>query len=209
MLGGDQRRLRMAYSLLFSLPGTPVLFYGEEIGLGENLDVEGRAAVRVPMQWTDEPGAGFSRAEPGRFPAPIPDGEFGPLAVNVAAQRRDPDSLLNWFERLIRRRRETPELGLGTCEVIPCEVPSVLVHRCHWDGGTVVAVHNFGPEPCRLEIPLQAAGQPGVDLDAVTGCDDLLGPDRIDLDEPVLRLTVNGYGYHWFRVRQDGHRAAP
>ena len=132
----------------------------------------------------------------------MPDGEFSPLAVNVAAQRRDPDSLLNWFERLIRRRRETPELGLGTCQVIPSEVPAVLCHRCEWDGGTVVAVHNLGPEPCRLEIPLEG-------LDEVTGCDDLLGPDRIELDEPVLPLTLDGYGYRWFRVRQDGLRAAP
>jgi glycosidase len=202
MLGGDPRRIRMVYSLLFSLPGTPVLFYGEEIGLGENLAVEGRGAVRVPMQWTDEPGAGFSRADPEHFPADIPDGQFGPLAVNVAAQRRDPDSLLNWFERLIRRRRETPELGLGECRVIPCEVPAVLIHRCQWDGGTVVAVHNVGPEPCRLEIPLE-------EMEDVTGCDDLLGPDRIELDEPVLRLTLGGYGYHWFRVRRHGHRATP
>jgi trehalose synthase len=205
MLGGDRRRIHMAYSLLFSLPGTPVLFYGEEIGLGENLGVDGRGAVRTPMQWTDEPGAGFSRLDPEHFPAPLPDGEFGPLAVNVAAQRRDPDSLLNWFERLIRRRRETPEIGLGTCSVIPSEVPSVLVHRCAWDGGTVLAVHNVGPEPCRLEIPLDDLEDPG----SVTGCDDLLGPERIDLDEPVLPLMVDGYGYRWFRIRRHGHRAAP
>jgi trehalose synthase len=205
MLDGDQQRLRMAYSLLFSLPGTPVLFYGEEIGLGENLDVEGRGAVRTPMQWTDEPGAGFSRVDPEHFPAPLPDGQFGPLAVNVAAQRRDPDSLLNWFERLIRRRRETPEIGLGTCSVIPSEVPAVLAHRCHWDGGTVLAVHNLGPEPCRLEIPLDDVD----DVEAVTGCDDLLGPERIDVDEPVLRLTLDGYGYRWFRIRRFGHRATP
>src|SRR3546814_2202472 len=94
MLDGDQDRIGMVYSLLFSLPGTPVLFYGEEIGMGENLDVDGRPSVRTPMQWTDGRNAGFSSARPSRLTRPLPDGRFGPLAVNVADQRRDPDSLL-------------------------------------------------------------------------------------------------------------------
>ena len=91
MLDGDQDRIRMVYSLLFSLPGTPVLFYGEEIGMGENLDVDGRLSVRTPMQWTDGRNAGFSSARPSRLTRPLPDGRFGPLAVNVAEQRRDPE----------------------------------------------------------------------------------------------------------------------
>src|SRR3954471_10784316 len=105
MLDGDPRRVRMVYSLLFSLPGTPVLFYGEEIGMGENLEAEGRMAVRTPMQWSPERGAGFT---PDRewIVRPLVSGRFGPERVNVTAQRRDPHSLLNWFERLIRRRRE-------------------------------------------------------------------------------------------------------
>ncbi len=178
MLGGHSQRIRMAYSLLFSLPGTPVLFYGEEIGMGENLDVEGRMAVRTPMQWSDEPGAGFSTADPEQFPAAITEGEFGPLAVNVAAQRAEHDSLLNWFERLIRRRRETPELGLGKWSVIKTEEPAVLAHRCDWDGSTVVAVHNFGAEPCRLSLPLDG-------LDDAVGAADLLDGEREQpLDEP-------------------------
>ena len=90
MLDGDPRRLRMAYSLLFSLPGTPVLFYGEEIGMGENLDVEGRLAVRTPMQWTSGRNGGFSDAAPSRLPRPVVDGAFGPEHVNVADQRTTP-----------------------------------------------------------------------------------------------------------------------
>jgi trehalose synthase len=203
MLGGDVDRLKMAYSLLFSLPGTPVLFYGEEIGMGENLDAPGRAAVRTPMQWSDEPGAGFSTGDPATYPAPVPDGEYGPLAVNVAAQRRDPGSLLNWFERLIRRRRETPEFGLGTWRVLPNDQPAVLAHRCDQDGSTVVVVHNFSPEPCQLELPLD-------DLDDAVGLDDLLdGRNDAPLDEPVLRLTLDGYGYRWFRVRRAGQPISP
>ena len=118
MLDGDQRRIRMVYSLMFSLPGTPVLFYGEEIGMGENLEIEGRRSVRSPMQWIDDAKAGFSDARPSRLIRPVTEGRFGPMAVNVAAQRRDPDSLLNWMERIIRRRRETPEIGWGTWQVL-------------------------------------------------------------------------------------------
>ncbi|HZN10875.1 MAG TPA: alpha-amylase family protein, partial [Blastocatellia bacterium] len=94
MLDGDQRAIRMAYSLAFSLPGTPVLFYGEEIGMAENLAIEGRYAVRAPMQWSAEPEGGFTRAERARRP-PLAEGPFGYRDVNVAAQRRDPGSLLN------------------------------------------------------------------------------------------------------------------
>src|SRR6478735_5438822 len=110
MLDGDERALRMAYSLMFSLAGTPVLFYGEEIGMAENLDIEGRYAVRSPMQWSAEPNGGFSTVtDPAQLRRPLTTGRFGPDRVNVADQRRDPHSLLNWLERLIRRRRECPE----------------------------------------------------------------------------------------------------
>ena len=181
----------------------PVLFYGEEIGMGENLEVEGRMAVRTPMQWSDEPGAGFSMADPESFPAAITEGEFGPLAVNVAAQRREQDSLLNWFERLIRRRRETPELGLGEWSVIPTKEAAVLAHRCDWDGSTVVAVHNFAAEPCRLSLPLEG-------IDGAAGATDLLhGDQEQPLDEPVLHLTLDPYGYRWLRIRRTGQRLAP
>ena len=203
MLGGDPARIRMAYSLLFSLPGTPVLFYGEEIGMGENLDEPGRHAVRTPMQWSDEPGAGFSEAAARRFPSRVTGGEYGPLAINVAAQRRDPGSLLNWFERLIRRQRETPELGLGTWSVIPTEPASVLAHRCDWRESTVVAVHNFSAEPCRVDLDLDG-------IDDAVGADDLLdGTGERPLDGPIIPLTVEGYGHHWFRIRRAGRRRAP
>jgi maltose alpha-D-glucosyltransferase/alpha-amylase len=201
MLGGDERRIRMVYSLLFSLPGTPVLFYGEEIGMGENLAVKGRSAVRTPMQWTDEPNAGFSTAPADRLPAPLPDGAYGPLAVNVESQRRDPDSLLNWFERLIRRRKETPELGFGEWRVLEHDSPSVFAHACTWDGSTVVALHNLAPEPCRVEVPLG--------IDDADGYDDLLGRDRDELAEPCLRLTLEGYGARWFRIHRRGQRRTP
>lgn len=171
--------------------------------MGENLEAPGRQAVRTPMQWSDEPGAGFSNADPSAFPNPLVEGAYGPLAVNVAQQRRDADSLLNWFERLIRRRRETPEFGLGEWRMVPSEPASVLVHRCDWDGSTVVAVHNFAAEPCRVSVALDG-------LDDAAGADDLLdGAPEIDIDDAVLSLTLEGYGYRWYRIRRKGHRLTP
>jgi trehalose synthase len=204
MLGGDQARLRMAYSLLFSLPGTPVLFYGEEIGMGENLDAPGRSAVRTPMQWSDEPGAGFSTADEKLFPNPIVQGDFGPENVNVASQRVDPGSLLNWFERLIRRRRETHELALGGIDVIHTEPLPVFAHRCDWDGETVVFAHNLSPDPIEVDVPIDHEGDGDVD-----GADDLLDGGRTPVEDLVLRLELDGYGYRWFRLHREGRRITP
>src|SRR4029453_12169516 len=143
MLDGDHAHIRFLYSLLFTLPGTPVLLYGEEIGLGDDQQVPGRGAVRVAMQWTAGHAAGFTTGDP-KVPL-VTDGAFGPDRVNVAEQRRDPDSLLNWMERAIRARKELPEFGWGEYRVLDTDQPAVLAHRCDWHGGSVVALHNFGP----------------------------------------------------------------
>src|SRR4051794_24285488 len=146
MLEGDPRRIRMAYSLLFSLPGTPVLFYGEEIGMGENLDIDGRLAVRTPMQWTSERNGGFSRASPSRLRRPVVEGSFGPEHANVAEQRTDPDSLLSFICLLTKRYRESPELGWADFTVLDQPQRSVLVHECAWDDRRIIAMHNLAPE---------------------------------------------------------------
>jgi maltose alpha-D-glucosyltransferase/alpha-amylase len=197
MLGGDERRIRLVYSLVFSLPGTPVLFYGEEIGMAENLAIEGRYAVRAPMQWSGEPQAGFTTAErPGR--PLLDDGPFGFRHINVAAQRRDPGSLLNWMERLIRRRRETPELGWGEWAILPQDDPGVLAHRADWDGSTIVAVHNLAGRATEATLALDAEGT----------LVDLFGSDELPLDG-TLTLPVAAHGHRWFRLRRPGQRVAP
>jgi trehalose synthase len=197
MLDGDQQRLRMVYSLVFSLPGTPVLFYGEEIGMGENLAIEGRMSVRAPMQWSDEPNGGFSTTEdPGTLCRPVAEGTFGPERVNAAAQRRDPDSLLNWFERLIRRRRECPELGWGAYTALAPREPEILAHRCDWDESTIVAVHNLAGKNVKTTLPLEEEGT----------LVDLLGTD--DLEAPFT-LALKAYEYRWYRLRRPGQRIAP
>jgi maltose alpha-D-glucosyltransferase/alpha-amylase len=199
MLGGDRDRLRLAWSLMFTLPGTPVLLYGDEIGMGDNLAIPDRLSVRVPMQWSDEPNGGFSTAEADDLVRPLAGGRYGPRHVNVAVQRRDLDSQLNWMERLIRRRKQTPELGWGTSTLVETEDPSLFAHRCDWQDSTVVAVHNLGAKRAKATLEL------GPDAIAV---DDLL-----ELREHKVRkggtmdVELDAYGYLWLRVRRAGQRA--
>jgi glycosidase len=200
MLDGDPRRIRMVHSLLFSLPGTPVLFYGEEIGMGENPELEGRMAVRTPMQWTGGVNGGFSQAPPRRLRRPLTTGGYGPEFVNVADQRRDPESLLSFVKLLIRRYRECPELGWGGFEVLEQPHPSVLAHVCRWDDGVLVALHNLSAEP--RTVPLRIDG-----CDATHRLEDLLQEGSTPLgDKGDAELSLDGYGYRWLRVVAEGSR---
>jgi maltose alpha-D-glucosyltransferase/alpha-amylase len=198
MLDGDERRVRLVYSLAFSLPGTPVLFYGEEIGMAENLAIEGRYSVRAPMQWSSDPNAGFTTAEDPCRPL-VEDGPFGFREVNVARQRRDPDSLLNWMERLIRRRRECPELGWGRWSILNAGDPAVFAHRCDWEDSTIVAVHNLAGRDANARLVL---GGEGVLVDLFDDEDDELNAGEVALD-------LQPYAAHWFRVRRPGSRLPP
>ncbi|MET7440323.1 alpha-glucosidase C-terminal domain-containing protein [Streptomyces sp. NPDC005568] len=196
MVGGDRRRVELAYSLLFTLPGTPVLFYGEEIGMGENLAVEGRQAVRTPMQWTPEAGAGFSTAEPEAFPNPLAEGEFGPQKVNVYEQSRDPGSLLSRIRLFTERYREAPELAWGDYELVETGEPAVLAHLGCTTDGRVLAVHNFAGRQVTVRLRLPEVG-PGARLT------DLLddGHDGLTVgDDGLLRVELPAYGYRWLRV---------
>jgi trehalose synthase len=194
MLDGDPRRIRMVYSLLFSLPGTPVLFYGEEIGMGEDLDLEGRMAVRTPMQWTAGRNGGFSAAQPRRLRRPVVTGGFSPEFVNVQDQRHDHESLLSFMKLLISRYRESPELGWGTFTVLEQPHPAVLAHACVWDDGTMVAVHNLGAEPRTVPLTLE-------DCDATHRLVDLLQEGSTPVsDKGGVELAIEGYGYRWLRV---------
>jgi trehalose synthase len=196
MLGGDGPRLRLAWSLLFALPGTPIVFYGDEIGMGENLAIEDRYAVRSPMQWSPDPHGGFTKApEPVR---PLTEGAFSPERVNVHDQRRDPGSLLHFMQRLILARRGRPEFGWGTVTLIECEAPSLLCHRCDWQGSTVVAVHNLGDGAATATLELG---------DDACGVDDVLEGRGFDVAEGGrLEVELGGYGYLWLLVRREGDR---
>ena len=196
MLDGDRDRIELLYSLLFTLPGTPVLLYGEELGMGDDPTVEGRAAVRVAMQWDDGAGCGFSPTRP-RVPV-VEGGDFGCHRVNVADQRQDPGSLLNWMERLIRRRKETPELGWGAFRVLPAGDPAVLAVRCDWHGSAVLTVHNFADRPAKADLDLDEGDQGAALVELLA---DQAYPRP---DVAAGGVPVDGYGYRWFRLRRPG-----
>ncbi|WP_394552398.1 alpha-amylase family protein [Agromyces sp. MMS24-JH15] len=193
MVDGDPRRVALAYSLLFALPGTPVLFYGEEIGMGENPELGGRMTVRSPMQWSSERNGGFSRADSRRLVAKPPRGGYAPEHVNVESQLHDPDSLLATIRGFAHRYRSTPEIGWGRFEVLDQPVRSVLAHRITGEDGQFVAVHNLGPEPAR--VPLALGPDP-----ADSRLSDLFDLTTLPVDDRGrVEVEVGAYGYRWFR----------
>ncbi|WP_020180269.1 alpha-amylase family protein [Methylopila sp. M107] len=194
MLKSDRRLLELAYSLMFTLPGTPVMRYGDEIAMGDDLSLPERYCARTPMQWSAEANGGFSSAKKTYLPA-ISGGGFGFETVNVAQQRRDPNSLLNWMERIIRMRQEIPEIGWGEMSVLPVRDKAVLALRYDWRGNAFVAVHNVHPEP--REVAFRTGG----DGDGDDLLVDVLG-DRHSKPGPDGRHTfpIEGYGYRWFRL---------
>jgi maltose alpha-D-glucosyltransferase/alpha-amylase len=193
MLHGDRDRLELAYSLLMSMPGTPLIVYGDEIGMGEDLSLDQRQSVRTPMQWSGERNGGFSRAPEDKVVTPvIADGPFGYHKVNVVAQRRQRNSLLNWVQRVVQVRRQSPEFGWGTFKALDTGDDAVLAHRCDWEGGTVLAVHNLSNTEHCVEI----AGRddlPNPIFEIFTSRDD--EAEELDLGN----IQLEPYGYRWYR----------
>jgi maltose alpha-D-glucosyltransferase/alpha-amylase len=194
MLDGDRRRLELAYSLLFTLPGTPVIRYGDELGMGDDLSLPERQCARTPMQWSNEPHGGFTKNAKPAVPV-ISGGPYGFEHINAAIQRRNPDSLLNWTERIIRMRKEVPEVGWGDFAVIPTRNPAVLVLRYAWRNNRVLFVHNFDAKPHEISFsvgPHHAAERLLVNL---------LAEEHSQADEHGKhRLVIEAYGYRWYRV---------
>ncbi|NJR62565.1 MAG: trehalose synthase [Cyanobacteria bacterium CRU_2_1] len=194
MVKGDLQRLQLAYSLLLTLPGTPVINYGEELGMGDDLSLEERNPARTPMQWSNALNGGFSTASADQLVLPvISDDKYGYKYLNVSIQRRDPNSLLNWMERAIRLRKECPEFGWGAWQILETNHPSVFAHRCEWQGSVVIAIHNLAKTDCAVTLMLK---------EDINQC-------LIDLfyDQPnqVIagashEIQIKGYGHHWFRV---------
>ncbi|HEY0855689.1 MAG TPA: alpha-amylase family protein [Albitalea sp.] len=200
MLGNDRRRLEMAHSLMLTLPGTPVLRYGDEIGMGDDLGLPDRESVRTPMQWDASPNGGFSSAPPEQLVLPvIAQGEYGFAQVNVEQQRHDPQSLLNWLERVTRRRKECPAFGLGECSFIDTGLRHVLAHRCDHQGTTLFALHNFADKRARFNLPLGLAGEP-------SGCvHDILAGHRHELQrDGHYQVDLEPFGYRWLMCKTGG-----
>lgn len=192
---GDRRLVDLAYSLLFSLPGMPVIRYGEEIGMGDDLSLKERLSVRTPMQWTAGANAGFTRtAKPVR--AIIDKGVYSYKTVNVAAQRVDSASLLNTVRRLARLRKQCPEIGWGSWKILDPEAETTLAIRYDWKGRGLIMVHNFSPEPQNVQINTgkKASNQLRVLQDSTTVKTN---------PEGILTVQLPPYGYRWYRVEPN------
>jgi len=194
MLGGDRRRIELAYSLMFTLPGTPVLRYGDELGMGDDLGLPERVCARTPMQWSTEPQGGFTTSDKPVVPV-ISEGPYGYQHVNAAVQRRDPNSMLNWIERIVRMRKEVPEVGWGEYEVLPVRDPAILAVRYDWRNNSVLFVHNLSDTPREVALSTGLAGPEGRVLI------NLLTENHSNAAEDGKHhVLLEAYAYRWYRV---------
>jgi len=194
MLCGDRRHMELVYSLLLTLPGTPMIRYGDEIGMGDDLSLEERNSVRTPMQWSKEKNGGFSSAPLDQLARPvISDGEYGYEQVNVISQQRDPGSFLNWMERAIRTRKQCLEFGWGNWQTLETDVSSVFAHSCKSKGNTVIAIHNLSDQPCTVTLKSYSG-----DLKQWS---EVFGDRQYEpFNASLPCFDLEAYGYRWFQI---------
>jgi len=207
LLENDRRQIELFTALLLSLPGSPVLYYGDEIGMGDNIWLGDRDGVRTPMQWTPDRNAGFSAADPGRLNLPvIMDAVYGYQSTNVEAQTTSTSSLLHWTKRMIEIRRQNPAFGLGTYQELGSTNPSVLAFIRELPAGEaprgagreddlVLCVMNLSrfPQPTELDLRAYQAIEP-VEL--------IGGVHFPKIGELPYLLTLGGYGFYWFKLQR-------
>jgi maltose alpha-D-glucosyltransferase / alpha-amylase len=192
LLERDRRRFELMNCLLLSMSGTPVIYYGDEIGMGDNIHLGDRNGVRTPMQWSPDRNGGFSRADPAALVLPpIMDPLYGYGAVNVEAQTRDPHSVLNWTRRMLAVRRRHPALGRGTLTFLYPKNRKILAYLREYAGETILCVANVAHSSQAVELDLSAfAGRVPVELNA--------GTPFPPIGELTYLLTLPPYGFYWF-----------
>jgi maltose alpha-D-glucosyltransferase/alpha-amylase len=203
LVENSRRRVELLTTLLFSLPGTPVIYYGDEIGMGDNIYLGDRNGVRTPMQWSSDRNGGFSRADPARlFAPPIQDPVYGYQAINVEAQERYPFSLLNWMKRAVTLRRQHPVFGRGSLEFVGCPNRKILgyVRRDARESILVVVNLSRDVQPAALDLAAFAGLLP-VEMYGLTEF------PRVGA-EPYF-LTLGPYASYWFALQQDSMQVTP
>ncbi len=196
----DRRRIELMNSLLLSMPGTPVIYYGDEIGMGDNIHLGDRDGVRTPMQWSPDRNGGFSRADPESLVLPALQGSlYGYEAVNVEAQQRDPHSLLNWMRRMLAKRRQHGAFGRGSLKFLYPGNRKILAYVREHEGDTILCVANLSNAPQAVELDLSTfKGRVPVEL--------LGGTSFPPIGELTYLLTLPPYGFYWFELSNE---AAP
>ena len=195
LMDNDRRKIELLNSILFTMPGSPIVYYGDELGMGDNIFLGDRDGVRTPMQWSPDRNAGFSRAEAARlFLPPISDTQYGFQAINVEAQERSPFSLLNWMKRLIAVRKQHHAFGRGTIEFLEPENPHVLAYIREHEGDSILVVNNLSGTAQAVRLDLSRfAGRVPVELLGQTAF--------LPIDETPYALTLSPYGFFWFGLR--------
>jgi maltose alpha-D-glucosyltransferase/alpha-amylase len=208
LLEGDRRRIELMTSLLLSMPGTPVLYYGDELGMGDNIQLGDRNGVRTPMQWTPDRNGGFSRADPEKLAVPVLMGPlYGYEVINVEAQQRNPHSLLNWTRRLLTCRARTQAFGRGTLSFLYAGNRKILAYLREWEDVTILCVANLSASAQPVELPMPSrAGDVPIEM--------LAGTAFPAIGELPYLLTLPPYGFYWFELSHvaqppDWHREKP
>ena len=202
LLERDRRRIELMKSLLLTMPGTPVVYYGDEIGMGDNLHLGDRDGVRTPMQWSPDRNGGFSRADPASVILPaIMDPLYGYEALNVEAQWRDPHSLLNWFRRMLTERRKHKAFGRGRIRFLHPQNRKVLAFLREYENEAILCVANVSRTSQAVELDLaEFEGRIPVELSGGTAFP-LIG-------ELTYLLTLPAYGFYWFELSTDAQPPA-
>lgn len=196
LLENDRRKIELLNSLVFTLPGSPIVYYGDEIGMGDNVHLGDRNGVRTPMQWTADRNGGFSKADPSKLFLPaISDSVYGYQAINVEAQRQSPHSLLHWMRQMIAVRKQHPAFGRGTVAFLRPRTDKVLAYLREYGGETLLLVHNLAGSAQAVELDL-ATYQGAVPIE-------LFGDSRFPVIGPQpYALSLAPYGFYWFKLRQ-------
>ena len=202
LMNAGRRQLELLHSLLFSLPGSPIMYYGDEIGMGDNIYLGDRNGVRTPMQWTGDRNAGFSRADPGRLYSPlIMDPVYGYQALNVEAQERSPSSLLNWVRRMIALRKRYPVFGRGGITFVKPQNQKVLAYVRSHEGTDVLVVNNLSRfvQPAELDLSPWAGRLPV----------EMLGETPFPaIGELPYFITLGPHAFYWFRLDHPAEEGA-
>jgi maltose alpha-D-glucosyltransferase/alpha-amylase len=197
LLENDRRKIQLLNALLLSMPGTPVLYYGDEIGMGDNFYLGDRDGVRTPMQWSADRNGGFSKADPQQlYLPPIMDANYGYQTINVEAQQRDPSSLLNWTRRMIQVRKTHAAFGRGSLTFLYPRNRKILAFLREHEGQTLLCVFNLARSAQAVEL----------DLSSHRRC----GAGRVDRQlglsayrRSAYMLTLPAYGFYWFKLERD------
>jgi maltose alpha-D-glucosyltransferase/alpha-amylase len=196
LLGNDRDRIELANSLLFTLPGSPVLYYGDEIGMGDNIWLDDRNGVRTPMQWSDVPNAGFSADAPDALYSPVIDDKiYGYQRVNVQAQRTDPRSLLNRLRQMIRIRKAHQAFSRGQCRFLDMPNKTILAYVRTYAGERILVLNNLSAEILAVKVDLEDY--------AADEATDLFTGEALSTVDCGLYLHLGRYQYRWLRLESN------